>query len=382
MKRYHRRTSFFLLSVFILSFVNVFGQEQKLVRILPAQRDSSLSWYDARDLGVSGKGWNESQRDFERLPAKTETMVPESVWKLSHHTAGLYVQFVTNATEIHARWTLINENLAMPHMPATGVSGLDLYAKTDNGSWRWLGVGRPFSIPTNTTKLAGNLIPTTRSFMLYLPLYNGVNSLEIGLPNDASMWKIIEDEETRKKPIVFYGTSITQGGCASRPGMSAAAILGRRLDVPVINLGFSGSGKMEQELATLLGEVDAALYVIDCMPNMDKTLIEERVEPFIQILRKARLETPILLVEGREFQNSYLISFLGKQIKQERAAFRKAYENLMSKGIKNLYYLYGINQLGNDREATVDGSHPTDLGFMRQADFFEPVILSILEKED
>ncbi len=382
MKLYRRTIAIFLLSFLMSSSVQIFGQDQKLVRILPARRDTSLNWYDAHDLGISGKGWSETERDFERLPAKAETMVPERVWQLSHHTSGLNVKFVTDASEVHARWTLKNENLAMTHMPATGVSGLDLYVKTDNGSWRWLGVGRPSSIPTNTAKLAGNLNPVARSFMAYLPLYNGVNSLEIGLPNDASMWKIIEDEDTRKKPIVFYGTSITQGGCASRPGMSAGAILGRRLDIPIINLGFSGSGKMEQELATLLGEIDAALYVIDCMPNMNTDLIKERVEPFIEILRKAESEIPILLIEGREFQNSYLNNFLDKQIKQERAAYREAYENLLGKGIKNLHYLHGINQLGDDYEATVDGSHPTDLGFMRQADFFEPAIRSILEKEN
>lgn len=382
MKLYRLTISIFLISILFLSPEQIFGQDQKLVRILPARRDTTLNWYDARDLGISGRGWSETERDFERLPAKAETMVPERVWQLSHHTSGLNVKFVTNASEVHARWTLKNENLAMAHMPATGVSGLDLYVKTDNGVWRWLGVGRPFSIPANTAKLAGNLIPMARSYMLYLPLYNGVDSLEIGLPEDASLWRIIEDEETRKKPIVFYGTSITQGGCASRPGMSATAILGRRLNLSVINLGFSGRGKMEPELATILGEIDAALYIIDCMPNMNTDLIMERVEPFIEILRKTRPEIPILLVEGREFQNSYLNNFLDKQIKQERAAFREAYENLLGKGIKNLHYLHGTNQLGDDYEATVDGSHPTDLGFMRQADFFEPVIRSILEKED
>jgi len=382
MKLYRRTIFNFLLSILFLSVANVFGQNQKLVRILPAQRDSSLNWYDARDLGIFGKGWNEPQRDFERLPAKAESTVLEQVWQLSHHTSGLNIQFVTNASEIHARWTLSNNNLAMPHMPATGVSGLDLYVKSENGLWRWLGIGKPSSIPTNTSKLTGDLIPAVRTFMLYLPLYNGVNSAEIGLSKEASLWKIIKEDSTSKKPLVFYGTSITQGGCASRPGMSAAAILGRRLNVPIINLGFSGSGKMEPELATLLGELDPELYIIDCLPNMTLIHIEQRVEPFIDILREARPETPILLVEGREFQNSYLIPFLDQQIKQKRAALRKAYENLMGKGTKDLHYLYGFNQLGSDCESTVDGSHPTDLGFMRQADFFEPVIRSILSLEN
>src|SRR5262249_28093654 len=175
-------------------------------------------------------------------------------------------RFRSDATEVHARWTLTGKNLAMNHMPATGVSGLDLYAKSPQGKWQWLGVGRP-TAQTNTGVLAKGLPASgTRELLLYLPLYNGVSSVEIGLPKAAKLSKAALP--AYRKPIVFYGTSITQGGCASRPGMVHTAILGRRLDWPVINLGFSGNGKMEVELAHLLAEIDAGAYVLDCLPNL------------------------------------------------------------------------------------------------------------------
>src|SRR5437762_1772200 len=147
----------------------------------------------------------------------------------------------------------------MPHMAATGVSGLDLYVR-DGARWQWLGVGRP-TTQANSVTLASGLAPGKHEFLLYFPLYNGVSSVEVGLPRSAKLWRADERPVQRRKPVVFYGTSITQGGCASRPGMAHTAILGRRLERPVINLGLSGNGKMEAEVATLLTELDPAVYV-------------------------------------------------------------------------------------------------------------------------
>ncbi len=138
-------------------------------------------------------------------------------------------------------------------MPATAVSGLDLYVKTENGRWRWLSVGRPTKYPANSGELVKDLPAGKREYLLYLPLYNGVRSVELGLPKDSTLAKAGPWSSGISKPIVFYGTSITQGGCASRPGMVHTAILGRQLNCPVINLGFSGNGKMEPEMARPAG---------------------------------------------------------------------------------------------------------------------------------
>src|SRR5690606_7515888 len=125
-----------------------------------------------------------------------------------------------------------------------------------------------------------------------LPLYSGVDYLEIGVNEGAAFEEVVRTE----KPVVFYGTSVVQGGCASRPGMAHTAIIGRWLDREVINLGFSGSAKSEMEIADLLAEIDAEVYVLDAMPNMTNQEMEQRYREFARRLRKARPDTPFVMV--------------------------------------------------------------------------------------
>lgn len=338
----------------------------------------ALVWLDIGQFGVEGRGWSDTKTFYDRLPARAERMVRPPVWNLSRNSAGMLVRFVTDATNIHARWSLTSPNLAMPHMAATGVSGLDLYAKTPSGQWRWLAVGRATQ-QTNSVQLASGISPGEREYLLYLPLYNGVNDVELGLPKDARWQKAGPWGRGERKPILFYGTSILQGGCASRPGMVHSAILGRRFNWPTINLGFSGNGRMEPELADLLAELDPAVYVLDCLPNMNAGLVTERVEPFVRRLRQAHPATPILLVEDRDYANSFLLPDKRKSNDDNHAALKAAYSRLKQSGVKHLYYLRGGDLLGKDGEATVDSSHPTDLGFMRQADAFAKVLAPLLK---
>ncbi len=349
----------------------------EIIGLDQARQDGDIAWYDVRLLGVEGQGWSETESPFDRFPAKAKESVRSAVWGLSHHSAGLCVRFVTDARVFHARWILTSPRLAMNHMPATGVSGLDLYVKTDSGSWRWLAVGRP-SAQENQTRLGGNLPPGTREFMLYFPLYNGVREVEIGLPKTATL-KRAPQRKSGLKPIVFYGTSITQGGCASRPGMVHTAILGRWLDAPVINLGFSGNGRMEAEVAELIAELDPSVIVLDCLPNIGAAEITERTAPLVAIIRKKHPRTPILFVEDRSYTDSFLIASKRQRNETSRAALRKEYEKLKAAGDQNLYYLPGEHLLGDDGEGTVDSSHPTDLGFYRQAQAFQKALKPILE---
>jgi len=342
-----------------------------------ASNDGALLYYDIRALGVEGQGWADTKAPYDRLPARAEDLVRKPVWNLSRQSAGMCVRFVTDAETIWARWTLTNSALAMPHMPATGVSGLDLYVKTAEGHWHWLAIGKPAAQTTNA-KLVGTLPPGRREYLLYLPLYNGVTSVEIGLPKGAMLSLAPPRAAELAKPIVFYGTSITQGGCASRPGMCHPAILGRRLNRPVINLGFSGSGTMDAEIAALLAELDAAVFVIDCLPNMDGKTVAARTAPLVATIRKARPTTPILLVEDRTYAASFLLAGSRKHNEENRAALRKAYEELIAAGEKHIGYLDGEKLLALDGEDTVDGSHPTDLGFVHQADAFQAALEPLL----
>jgi hypothetical protein len=343
-----------------------------------ASADGKVLWYDLSELGIEGKGWSDTKAAYDRLPARAESMVRGPVWNLSRQSAGLCGRFATDAPTVFIRWSLSSASLAMPHMPATGVSGVDLYVKTEEG-WRWLACGFP-TAQSNEAALVQGLPKAEREYLLYLPLYNGVTKVEVGIPKEHALTKAPPRPAECAKPIVFYGTSITQGGCASRPGMVHTAILGRRFDRPVINLGFSGNGKMEPELATLLAELDPAVYVLDCLPNMSALEVGERVEPFVRTLRAARPSTPIVLVEDRDYTDGFLVSSKRDRNEASHAALSAAYDRLVADGVRGLYYLPGKDLLGDDGEATVDSSHPTDLSFVRQAAAFQGVLEKAMER--
>ena len=330
-------------------------------------------WYDALKIGVSGQGWKEVAAPYDRLPAKAEGVVRPAVWSLSRHSSGLVVHFLSDSPALAARWSVLKDDLAMPHMPATGVSGLDLYAR-DGAKWRFVAGARPSQKDGNEVKLVGSTRGGMQEYLLYLPLYNGTTKLEIGVRPGAAVAK---GPDGGKKPIVFYGTSITQGGCASRPGMAYPAILGRRLDRPTINLGFSGNGKMEPEVAALLAELDPAVFVLDALPNNSADETKEHLAPLVRTIRAARPDTPIVLVENITYQGHWFSAGPSKR-EGNNEVLKAAYDAFIAEGMTKLYYVEGEALLGDDSLGTVDGTHPTDLGFLREADAMEPAIRKAL----
>ncbi len=298
----------------------------------------------------------------------------KEVWNLSRESSGMSAEFEADTDAVYVRYVLAKERLAMPHMPATGVSGVDLYGRL-NDAWRWLGVTRPQSVNV-TAPLATRIAPGRRAYRAYLPLYNGVTSLEIGVPKGVAFVPVAPRKD---KPVCFYGTSITHGACASRAGMSFVNLLGRRLDRPMLNFGFSGNGRTEIEVGRFLAELDPAVYVIDCVANTPAEQITQRTGPLVKLLREARPATPILLLEQRAWANSPLVPHQAASHAQKCAALRGAYEALIAQGCKNLHYRTGGDELiGNDGDGTTDGSHPNDLGMMRYADALEPTLRKIL----
>lgn len=344
------------------------------VPLFAQEASSDLQWHDVRDWGVEGRGFNDTEKYFDRLPQRAKGVVRSAVWNLSRHSSGMLARFRTDATEISADYAVTSKNLAMAHMPATGVSGLDLYATDDDGQWRWVSVVRPNAQQMNV-KLASGLKPGERDYAVYLPLYNGTEYLKIGVPTGATFEPIAPRPD---KPIVFYGTSITHGACASRPGMPHPAILGRRLRRPVINLGFSGNGRLEPEVGRFLVELDPAVYVLDCLPNITAEEVKARTEPMVQQLRAARPEVPIVLVEDRTYADAWIRPSRQQRNDTSRVEFQAAFERLQQAGVKDLHYVDGETLLGSDRDDTTDGSHPNDLGFWRQANAIEPALRSAL----
>ena len=337
-----------------------------------ASADSKLRWLDIREFCIEGKGWTDTKQFYDRLPAKAEGVVRPGVWSLAQDSAGICVRFVTDATELSARWTVRKQNLAMSHMPASGVSGVDLYVRHE-GKWRWLGAARPDTSVTTEKKLTTGMKSKPRECLLYLPLYNGVEKVEIGLPAEAKC-ELPPARHNPVKPVVFYGTSIVQGGCASRPGMAYPAILGRRLDCPTINLGFSGSAICEPEIASLLEELDPAVYVLDPLPNMSPDMVAERMPTLLAKLREAHPKTPIVLVEHIDVGDAVVVESRRAGYAKSNATLRRIFEQRVKAGDRKLFYIPGTKLLGDDGQGTVDGVHPSDLGFMRIADVMEPVV--------
>ena len=335
-----------------------------------------LQWHDVSQWGVEGRAWPDLERKrwYDRFPSQAEATVTPAVWGLSRHSAGMLVRFKTNADAIWANYTLFSDRLSQPNMTAIAMSGLDLYARDDAGKWRWVGVTRPAAKVVRQSIIA-RLAPGTREYAIYLPLYNGIDSLSIGVPPGSTFERLAPRTE---KPIVFYGTSITHGASASRPGMTHVAILGRRFDKPVVNLGFSGNGRMDAAVGDLLVKIDAAVYVIDCLPNMDAAAVTLKCVPLVKQIRAARPTTPIVLVEDRRQTNSWILPALTTFHTDNHAALRACLDALKKDGITGLSYLDGDDLLGDDAEAATDGSHPSDLGMVRQADRFEPVLRKAL----
>jgi lysophospholipase L1-like esterase len=345
-----------------------------------AGTNDTTAWTNIRTFGVEGRGWNDTKAFYDRLPAKAEGVVRPPVWDLSRNSAGLCVRFVTDATEIKARWAVTNPWLYQPNATAICVSGLDLYVKTEKG-WHWLAVGIP-QAQTNDLTLVKDLIPGKREYLLYLPLYNGTKFVELGFAATNVLEKAPAWGAGERKPIVFYGTSILQGLSASRPGMVHSAILQRKFNWPVINLGFSGNGKMEPEMADLLAELDPSVYVIDCLPNTVADEITERTEPLVKKLRAAHPTVPIVLVEDRTLQGAFLTRGQMEWYHlKDRAALKAAFDRLQKAGDKNLYYIEGEHLYGDDGEGSTDGSHANYLGFMRQAEIFAKVLEPLLKPQ-
>ena len=344
--------------------------------MLPGTARAEDEWRDARAFEVEGRGWERTATPFGRLPDTAESKVPKIAWDLSRDNPGVCVRFLTDAPSIEVRWSLLRGALAMPHMPATGVSGVDLYTRSGGGAWVFVGNGRPHAQEGNVGKFtfpAGE--KTDHECLLYLPAYNGVKSLEISVPAGTRLEKALPRPEAKRKPVVVYGTSIVQGGCASRPGMVWSAILGRMLDRPVINLGFSSSGNMESPVGEVLAEIDAAAFVIDCTWNMsdDPSLYRDCVPKLVRSIREKRPAAPIIFVGQSEMRpNAHPTKFTDGQ--------EAAVKELVAEGAQNLITVPGMELIGADGEGTVDGVHLSDVGMLRQARVLFQVVNKAVER--
>jgi lysophospholipase L1-like esterase len=350
-----------------------------LISNLCAQKTNSYTWHNPLETlnKIEGQGW--SDIGYNRLPHTAEALVRSPVWSLSRHAAGLSIRFTTDADSLQIEYQ-VDGNITMNHMPATGVSGLDLYGKDEAGNWLWykgkntFGETVKFHFKTEKSPKGG------REYQLYLPLYNNCKNLKIGVPEGSS---ITFHPQRKEKPLLVYGTSIAQGACASRPGMAWTNILGRKLDYPIVNLGFSGNGRLEPEVLEFVTDVDAEIYILDCLPNLspNETHTEEEIKKrllnSIQHIREKRPKAKILLTQHAGYSDG--------EVDDQR---RSVYETLnrwtsdvfidLQRNTRNLYILTKAEiNLSND--AFVDGTHPTDLGMEQYALGYEKKLKEMME---
>lgn len=340
-------------------------------------------WYNPMDAGydvVQNQAWTtETGRSYYRLPDRSRSNVRVPVWNLSRNSAGLAVHFYSNAPEIKLRY-VVEGPLQMHHMPSTGVSGTDLYAVDQHGTHKHFFGFFNSNGDTVTTRFVNDRMNEYHNcgyeFQLYLPLYNGVKWLEIGIPDTNDLQFIPTSTE---KPIVVYGTSIEQGGVASRPGMAWPTIVQRSLEMPLVNLGFSGNGRLEQGILDLMAEVDARLYILACMANLTERSHEELdslITNAVNTLRAAN-DAPIILMEHPGFSDTAVDSTQNEIIERLNTAAKVTYDKLLRQGVKDLHYVTR-EQLAVPYDGWVDNVHPSDLGMSTMAAAMEHAVRTAL----
>ena len=350
-----------LLSIFIIAC-----QQNTSTNILYSSEFDGIQYFGEDSFLLEGTDIPDSLKDnkYDRLPASYKDLVREPVWNLSKNSAGLSIRFLSNSSVITAKWELLN-NFSMDHMPDTGIKGVDLYFKNNN-KWQYVNTGRPAGF-NNEYRLIDNMDNELREYKIFLPLYDGIKNIEIGIDSSSFIQK---PKKSEKKPIIFYGTSITQGACASRPGMAHTNIISRKLDRNVINFGFSGNGRMEQPISKLISESDPAFYVIECMPNMyPPDLVTRNTIPLVNEIRSKNPNTPIILVDLFTSPIIALDKNAVNGTNEMNNALKNEYKKMVDNGYENIIYLDSEKALGNDFEGTVDAVHFTDLGFIRYSTF-------------
>lgn len=345
------------------------------------ENNEQLKWLSPLEapLRLSGFAWGTAGGNYRRLPIVEPGTLRHAVDELANNTAGGQIRFRTNATKLVIQARLFAPNTA-EHIPATAVNGFDCYLG-DYGSQLYYGTTRfPHDADHYEYVFYEALEPDMRGVTLNFPLFQGVHEVRIGVNADAFLEEPLAYDHDGK--VIVYGTSITQGGCASRPGMAYSNILSRRFNLEFINLGFSGNGQGDPEVAAFINEINyPSVVVLDYDTNCPTAQkLFDTMPVFIRILRERHPEVPIIVISRIPFgfEHAKRSSY---QDRIERRTFQQELVNqLQSQGDRFIHFIDGADLLGEIwNECTVDGIHHTDLGFMQVAHGLTPLLQTILK---
>lgn len=340
-----------------------------------AAKIDSLEFHSARDFRIVGKGFTDTESFYDRLPASVKEGCREELWTLSTNSAGMAVRFRTNSKNIGVKWT-VRQQMNMGHMTTVGIRGVDLYRLTSEG-WRHVNSGRPSTkSKENSGVLIENMEGNYAEYMLYLPLYDGVSDVQIGVDRGAAIEQPQVASPRADRTVVFYGTSITQGGCANRAGMCYSSILSRDMDFEAINLGFSGNARCDLYIAEAMARLNPTVFFLDFVPNCTAKMIEENAIKFIEIIRKAHPTTPIIMADSYKFPPSQFNLEQRRQLEEKTVEMKRVCEHF--KHDKNFYFVEGASY--SEDECSVDGAHLTDLGFKAMAEHYKRYLKKHIRK--
>lgn len=315
-----------------------------------------------------------TQNPYHRVDTVSYPGLPPVVKRLLTQAAGKVVCFTTNSTQLWAKWCVTNSK-PYPNLTPIANKGLDLYVKKD-GKWQFAGVGRPDG-PCSESLLVGNMAAGEKECLLYLPIYDEISNLEIGTDAGASIKPIAFPFQKR---VLIYGSSIVQGASASRSGLAYPAKLSRLTGLNFINLGLSGSAKMEPAVIKMINDVKADAYVLDCIPNSSDVVVKERALNMITAIRTAHPGKPIIMLSSITREAGFIDTRVGHMVTAQNAAIDSIAHKLIQQNTPDFFYIDTRGFLGDDHEGSTDGIHPNDLGSARFVEKLQPQLERILKK--
>lgn len=343
------------------------------------EQEEKVIWYEPRksNIEINGFPWLEEDYIYRRLPKRRDYTYPTDVEMFANCTAGGQLRFKTDATKLYIKVTLTNPP-DMDHMTAVGQCGFDVYV-LENGNYQFKGISRPqLNAVASESLIWETDDDSLKETLINFPLYQGVKNVYVGVNEGATV--TAPRPYLSDKRVIFYGTSITQGACASRPGMAYVNILSRQFDMEFINQGFSGSGKGERELALSIREIERpGCLVLDFEANANLEEYTERLAPFIELYREYHPTVPILVVSRIPYVGYVQMEKQTEYLKKRDHAVVTV-NTLKKKGDERIFYFDSSHILGEHwTESTVDGIHPTDYGFMKMAEGYSYILQRVLQ---